>query len=304
MLTCYAAGLLFRVDFRRDGLRKYLTHTHLFSFLVMMFLAPNIIRYLMIFDGNEKLGTVFFMKLTISIYHVECFAHFLCFYAASFTYKRLPEFFIEWDKIHSKCSITLTMVKRRAYVVTAVLWVIMLWSIAFATYFAFWTSMQDALLIPLHAGHPHVNILKGINVAVSVFQTAAWLTPSAFLFMVAKILSQEFSRITRCIKELKDDDVTKLSESMERQRRYHQRLCNLVGHADDIFSMHIAVTICSAFLMTCLIMYIIIYDEPSGVNRGLIIFLYAFWLVMSFGRMLMDCISGAMLNSAVSMGNV
>ena len=302
MLTCYAAGLLFRVDFRRDGLKKYLTGTHIYSFLIMIFLAANFIRYFMIFDRNEQFGTFFFMKLITSVNTIECFAHFVCFYVASLTYKRLPEFFIEWEKIHPRCSTTLTSVKRRACVITAMLWVLILFMAAMMTYFIFWTTMQDMYLVPLNATHQQVNTMKAVNLVVGIFHTIAWLTPSAFMFMIVDILSQEFTSITRYIKEFGDSDITKLTEYMERIRRYHQRLCNLVGHADDIFSMQIAVTFCGSFCMTCLITYVIIYGELTSGNRVLIITIQAFWLVMSLGKMVMDCISGAMLNGAVSMG--
>ena len=303
MLTCYATGLLFNINFRRDGLRKYVTRTHLYSVLVMIFVAANVARYLMIIHDSGRLDTIFLLKIAIVVHYVECCVHFLCFYVATITYKRLPEFFVEWEKVHTNCSIPLTWVKRQAYIITIVLWIIVMTGVSFTTYLAFGTHMQDMMLVPLDADHPLVNLMKGVNIVVGIFETVAYLAPSAFMFMLAKILSYEFVGLTKYIKELAESDTTKIEASLERIRRYHQRLCNLVGHADDIFSMQIAVTFCGSFCISCLIMYVIIYDEPpDDVSRVYLIIMEAFWLLMSLGRMLMDCISGAMLNGAVSIG--
>ena len=254
----------------------------------------------MIFENVEKLDTVFFMKLTVSIYNAECCAHFLCFYVASCTYKRLPEFFLEWEKTQTEHSTPLTAIKRHAYICTAVLWVIMIISIAITAFLVLGTNMQDMMLVPLSPDHPHANIMKGVNLTVIAFQNIAWLAPSAFMFMVTNILSQEFNGLTSYIKELGYGDITKIKQTVEPIRRHHQRLCNIVGHADDIFSMQIAVTFSSSFLIACVFMYIMIYHEQPGVDPILLTLIETFWLVISLSRMSMDCVSGAMLNGAVS----
>ena len=147
---------------------------------------------------------------------------------------------------------------------------------------------------------PHITIMKVVNLVFWAYQTLAWLTPSIFMHMVAKILSQEFDNITKQLKEIRDSGVIKTQEILESTRRHHQRLCKLVGHADDIFSMQIAVTFCGSFAMVCLGMYICIYSTPAGTNRTLVLIMWSFWLVMGLARILLDCVSGSVLNAAVS----
>ena len=83
MLTCCAAGLVFHVGFGRNGMRKYVTFSHCYSLVVMLFLAFSVLYYLMIFHSDAKLDASFLMEIAMSVYNIESFAHFVCFYVAS-----------------------------------------------------------------------------------------------------------------------------------------------------------------------------------------------------------------------------
>ena len=297
MFMCCAAGLLFGVDFRRDGMKKYFTFSHFYSFVIMIILAANLLGYLMVFDTSANFDLLV-MNLTMSIYHIECFAHFVCFYVASCTYKRLPEFFIQWEKAQLVYSFPLISIKRQAYICAAILWIIIIIVIAGNSYIIFETHLQSVILGPVVMDHPQIKILKIAKIVVGIYLAIAWVASSMFMFLVAKILSQEFTGITR---QIRDSDGDKIKEILEPVRRHHQRLCKLVGHADEIFSMQIAVNFAGSFPMMCLVMYVIIYDDQSGLDRMFMILMEIILLVITFARILMDCISGAMLNVAVSM---
>ena len=297
MFTCCAAGLLFGVDFRRDGMKKYFTFSHFYSFVIMVFLAANLLGYLMVFVTSANFDLFLVLNLTMSIYHIECFAHFICFYVASCRYKRLPEFFIQWEKTQLVYSFPLTSIKHRAYICAAILWITIIIVIAGNSYIIFGTHLQSVILGPVAMDHPQIKLLKIVKIVVAIYLAVAWVAPSMFMFLVAKTLSQEFTRITR---QIRDSDGDKIKEILEPVRRHHQRLCKLVGHADEIFSMQIAVNFAGSFPVMCLFMYIIIYDEQSGPFRIVMILTEIYWLVITFARILMDCISGAMLNVAVS----
>ena len=52
--------------------------------------------------------------------------------------------------------------------------------------------------------------------------------------------------------------------------------------------------------MACLIVYIIIFDQHPDANRALLLTAETVWLVTGLAKMSTECISGAMLNEAVS----
>ena len=175
MRTCGAAGLLFRVDFSRNGIKKYFTLSHFYSVLVMIFLTTNSLRFLMIFGNNETLYTSFLLKLLSTIFNAECLAHFVCFYIASCSYKRLPEFFIQWENVQAQFSVSLTSIKRQAYICTAILWIFVIINTGSFAYLVWGTQKNYSVVLPLSSDHPHINIMKVVNLVVGTFQTVAWL---------------------------------------------------------------------------------------------------------------------------------
>ena len=80
-------------------------------------------------------------------------------------------------------------------------------------------------------------------------------------------------------------------------RKNHQRLCNLVNHADSILSIQIAASFLGSLTLICLTLYEIILGNDVGIwYRCTDMFL----LTIAGLKMLIDCISGARVKQAVS----
>ena len=60
MLTFCVAGLVFRVEFGRTGIRKYVTFSHFYSLVCLLFLTFGFLYYLKIFHSGAKLDISFF----------------------------------------------------------------------------------------------------------------------------------------------------------------------------------------------------------------------------------------------------
>ena len=172
MLTYCAAGLVFRVDFGRAGIRKCVTFSHFYSLVAMILLAFGFLYDPMIFRSDAKLDISFLIEIAMSVYKIESFAHFVCFYVAS--WKTLPEFFIQWEKVQSVYSSPLTSIKRQVYIATAVLWIVMIIFTAASAYFLFGTPLQNLMLITSKTDHPRVDIIKVVKVVSGCFQAFAW----------------------------------------------------------------------------------------------------------------------------------
>ena len=165
MLTYCAAGLVFRVDFGRAGIRKCVTFSHFYSLVAMILLAFGFLYDPMIFRSDAKLDISFLIEIAMSVYNIESFAHFVGFYVAS--WKKLPEFFIQWEKVQSVYSSPLTSIKRQVYIATAVLWIVMIIFTVASAYFLFETPLQDLMLIPSKTDDLRADIIKVVKVVFS-----------------------------------------------------------------------------------------------------------------------------------------
>ena len=129
---------------------------------------------------------------------------------ASCTYNRLPKFFIQWEKVQLVFPYPLNSIKHQTYICTTILWIVIISITAGNSYIIFGNRLQSVLLGTVPVDHPQINIIKVAKVMVGVFSAVAWIAPSVFMFMVAKILSQEFIGITR---EIRDSDGDKIKKS-------------------------------------------------------------------------------------------
>ena len=167
----------------------------------------------------------------------------------------------------------------------AVTWLLAGLNIIFCIYLTFGPHVQDLILYHLSIEDDPNKILamRIINGVVQSYLILAWITPSALLFTVAKFLAWKFSHFTVKIFELRD------TTCFERIKKHHQKLCNLVDHADDVFSMQIAATFLGSLMLICLILYVLIDDETDDILTRCI------QITTAGCKILMDCISGARL---------
>ena len=239
MHTFIVIGNMGWKDFSKAGCLVHLTKSTVYGIIVIIFLSTNVIRWCMAVNGDDTFGVMLIYKLMNMTWGLETLGHCIGFFIASLSYKRLPEFLAEWDKLRLQCVNNATSLKKQTDICTAVTWLLAGLNIAFCIYLTFGTHVQDLMLYPLSIDDDPSTILamKIINVVVQSYLILAWITPSALLFMVAKFLAWEFSHSTAKIRELRDKCNT---TCLERIRKHHQKLCNLVDHADDIFSMQIS----------------------------------------------------------------
>ena len=296
MHTFIVIGNMGWKDFSKAGCLVHLTKSTVYGIIVIIFLSTNVIRWCMAVNGDDTFGVMLIYKLMNMTWGLETLGHCIGFFIASLSYKRLPEFLAEWDKLRLQCVNNATSLKKQTDICTAVTWLLAGLNIAFCIYLTFGTHVQDLMLYPLSIDDDPSTILamKIINVVVQSYLILAWITPSALLFMVAKFLAWEFSHSTAKIRELRDKCNT---TCLERIRKHHQKLCNLVDHADDIFSMQIAATFLGSLMLICLILYVLIHDETNDILTRCI---QIYWLTTAVCKILIDCISGARLNNAVS----
>ena len=155
-------------------------------------------------------------------------------------------------------------------------------------------------LTPWDENFEYVFVIRIINIILQFYLSTGWVASTIFMFTVCKILAYEFQQINCSVKKLPMAHPATLMTDFETIRQNHQKLCNLVANADDIFSMQIACSLSGSMLIACLMVYILIYDDTAYPDRDLIFIIEVFWTIVPFGKVVMDCVAGAILNGAVN----
>ena len=299
LVSCYVAGLLSRKRFNEKGLRKYMTVTYIYSTVMLIIFTFHAIRCLSVFSKNDEFGSLLSFKLAYAAGTIEALGHFICFYVASCSYDRLPKFFIEWEKIRRDCPESHASIVKLTTICTAVLWIFVLSLAGFNIYLEFYTDFLALRLAPLISvkEQSYKTVVILVNLTLEFYLSFAWVAPSALMFLFCKIFTIEFNNVKQTIMDLDRKGHLVLFKDLEGVRQHHEKLCVMVGVADNLFSMQIAVSFVGSVAITCLILYIFIVDTTSGIILTLTQCVH---LIAAVTKVLIDCTSGAMINEAVS----
>ena len=300
LILCTTGGLIFTKNFAVAGIKRHLNASQIYSFLLLVFFTTNVARYCTMINGNETFGVFLFLKMAYCVWSLESLGHYVASVISCLYYKRLPEYFIEWEKIRPDCNLTLNAIKRYAYISSAILGFLLVTNAIFVAYLVFWTNNMDFYLAPWDRQFKYVFYIQIINVVQQFFCTFAWLGTSVLMHIICKILAHEFNAIQHRIRRITQEQTAPCEDTLERLRRHHQNLCNLVANADDIFSMQIAFSFAGSTMNACFLQYIIIYDDSPNSTTPLIVFIKVFWVGVCLSKVSLDCVSGTILNSAVS----
>ena len=299
LFICTVGGLIFKKNFAASGIKRHLTPTHVYCGILLVF-NIDILRWLSMFDARDRFGTSLFIKISYCVWSLQCAGHFVASFIACESYHRLPEFFTEWENIRADLSRSMNSINKFAIVCTVILVIFVFANFAFSTYLIFGTTLQDVTLAPWNREYEYLVVIQAVNTVHCIYLSFAWIGSSVLMFIICKILAYEFKQINYRIKDLSRMEPPRHVERLEGLRRHHQNLCNLVANADDIFSMQIAISFTGSLVTACLMIYIIIYDDDPTSSGTLMIVIKGFWICVSLAKVIIDCVSGAILNDGVS----
>ena len=299
LLSLSFGGLIFKKDFNATGIQKHLHRSHAYSIVILIVLVSNVLRWFTMFRGDETFGSGLFFEMAECIWGMECIGHYIACIIACEYYDRLPGFFVEWDKLQKELNWNST--KLFTNLCTALLWFFICIHFGFNVYLLYWTDMYEYFLTPWGRDFQYAIVIEIIGLILHVYLIFAWFAPSVLMFIICRTIARQFKQVTREVIILPQVEFLAIAERFEGIRRRHQKLCNVVTRADNIFSMHIAISLSSSVIIACFVMYIIAYDDNSDSSKTLAIIIQLYWLVSILAKLILDCVSGAILNDAVSL---
>ena len=137
--------------------------------------------------------------------------------------------------------------------------------------------------------------MKSLVVIFSPLHSALWILPAAMDFIFCYCLYKLFKLWTDSFREKCPLGIS--TEDFAKECRIHQKICHLVGHADDFLSLHKASSFLCNSAGVLFLLYNLIYSPGFTTTEYIVTFI---WLSGALGNLILTCFSGAIVNHVVS----
>ena len=265
------------------------------------FIYSTIVLILVILTVGKHIASDFEKDLTGSlksfVWDLQSLSHFIAFYAASASNTH-SLFLDRWQSYHNKYNATAGSIYRKSNICASVVWLL---TIACAVVNGIMTYDDYVELFRDHKIYDGLfpRTAAVVNMILNAYTIFAWMTSSAYLILICNILANEYRQMNTEMQQLYNDDLGAFYKSIAGFRKRHSELSNVVRKADDVFSFHLGLSIVASVILSCLGLYILVWDEKIFSSQSLVGISFL-WLLLCLCKMTLDCIAGIHLNNAVS----
>ena len=116
---------------------------------------------------------------------------------------------------------------------------------------------------------------------------------------MTNLLATEYQLIFKQIQQASQTGSHLFDQGIGDIRRRHWDLSQVVSKVDDIFCAHIALNVIASLLLSCFGLYTVIWNKSFDEDALSAITEFS-WVPISLAKLTSDCVSGIMLNDAVS----
>ena len=223
------------------------------------------------------------------IWDLQAAGHFFAFYLASVRAFQ-SQFHVVWQEYREKYDIASGTINRTANVCIGILWVIV-FVLSVSTGLMMYQDYQNVTLYGWV-------IFKAIFSVIDIYQIFSWTAPSVCLFLICKLLADEFQLLDDEMRRLYTDDRKAFYKTVGDYRSRHWELSQIAQTADNIFCLHLGLSIIGSTIVSCFGLYILIWKADTFATTQEIV-ISAIWLCTDILKMTIDCKSGMHLNRKV-----
>ena len=217
-------------------------------------------------------------------------AHFAIFYTLSFIFNCLSGFFETWQTYRNTYSVGTGSIKFKSNVcITLIVALTVLYTI-FDGYTSFMRVTPNDVCDA---------ILSALDWLVGIYRIFAWMASSGFMMLIVNLLSDEYRLISKQIQEASQQGPHRINRCIGDIRRRHWELTRVVDKADDIFCAHVGLSFLASFVLSCVGLYLIIWDRTLQ-GSAILEIIRVLKVLMALAKLTSDCIAGVNLNNAVS----
>ena len=279
---------------------KDVTMSQCYAYLITLLIILNHLRYYSAFGEGSGFSLEFLSKIIFWAWTLLCVNNMIVCLRASHCYSCLPEFFLEWQKLHLTDNepFCLRFCRKNAYLYSIVCYLLLIGNMAATVYLLCFTNLYKSWLTPLDKSIAHLNLVYGVFIFILIFLSAAWIFPIALQYITCKILYHEFKRFNTYFRNQQRENNFQIFANFERMRQKHQQLCKLVDHADDFLALYHAGVVVFSLVGICINIYNLIWFEEVRTNFYMIA-VHLFWFLSLLLKLGFVCIGGALVNHQV-----
>ena len=272
-------------EFRKHGCTIYST-------LVFLLVCTFVIRH-----ASHDYGTCLMEWITRSIWDIQSLGYFVIFYAMSVK-SSLPRFLDKWQTYRDTYAIAPGSISRKSSVCASILWIFTSMNVVFDAYKTYDYYIAQTKT-EAKGGISYGVILGILKISCDAYTFFAWTASSALVLLLCILLADEFESINKEIKHLIRDNRKQFYKSVGDLRYRHWELCKVVQKVDDALAVHVGLSIFASLALSCLSLYLMIWD-PIVSGNPMDAALTGIWMLFCLIKMTMDCVSGILINTAVS----
>ena len=261
--------------------------------LIQVYSSLVLILILAAFGWTLFISYVINLRTVISlkdIWTLQATAHFVIFYAVSLNSKGLSRCLEMWQAYRVKYGVEPGSINFKSNICTSVMVIIWCLCISLIVYQSV-TSFNP---------NDNYSMISSImNVIASVYLMFAWLASTGFMLVIVNLLADEYHLIYKQIQETSEGNPRVLNQRIGDIRRRYWELSKIVGKADDIFCAHMGVGVLMSLGLSCVGLYMIIWDESMQGDLTNEVFRTA-RVLTALIKLTSDCVAGVIMHDAVS----
>ena len=275
-----------------------------YSTLMLLFLGINVTRWTAgLFDSISNSTLVALNGIPNVVWGLQNLCHFAAFYVQPYTCAYFQTFVIDYQTYQNFYKNKRVSIRRHVGTCVAVYWLVVLVYEAITLYYeyCYGNGQPIRLLYPLQTHNNNVwgQIVMVINSFVMFYLNGVWLGITVLIVVISVCLTLEFHTINKEISRAAQTDLNRLLNDLEQFRHRHLAVCKLTKSIDKLLSLHFALDLAASLLITCMMMYVIIWDDSVRKDTGAMMSIIC-WIIAGIGKILIECHFASTLNEAVS----
>ena len=286
---------------RKTTSRCQITWSMLYSWLFLLLLTIHFGRLFTIFSyGALDFGVFLLNKLIMICYNGGLLLYLVMCIRAAHCVNKLHKFFWGIEEVlqQSPDDKELEFVRKFTIIAVCISWTCTVIGMCLMSYCVwFYPIAVEPMFAPLTVDDPALLVAKILVQFFLPLHTAVFWFPMTFDCIMCACLYIMFSCWNKRFREKCSTGIS--THEFVKERIVHQKICRLVGHADDCLALYEVTNFISNIANVLFILFILI-NLPPYMNNFAAVLLYMIWFVICLFSLIVTSVSSAVVNHVVS----